>query len=328
MRNERSSSTGLRARYPALKISHCLLFIVLTVLLVPASRAHGLRLTHAKHLFDLTQNFRQPSDVAVSKDGNIFIADGVNNKIKVFSQSGKFLFSFGKGGAGNGEFNAPLGICVDDTGRVYVADSGNSRIQAFTSGGNYLGQIRLRLEGGTAPDPTDVAVDRSGKTLYAVDNDNHNIHVYSLATGKLTGIYGSPGEGAREFRYPFLISLDSEDYLYVVDVINTRVQVLNPEGLYVASIGRWGVEKGSFFRPKGVAHDNRDRIYVSDSYMGVIQVFDSMGEFHSAIGDPATNALRKFTTPTGIFIDNRNRLYVVEMFAEKVSVYQIEQDAE
>jgi tripartite motif-containing protein 71 len=91
-------------------------------------------------------------------------------------------------------------------------------------------------------------------------------------------------------------------------------------------IGGWGVEKGEFFRPKGVAVDRNNRIYVSDGYMGVIQVFRSTGEFYSAVGDITENKVKKFHTPAGIFIDDNNRLYVVEMFANRISVYNIEHD--
>ena len=111
-----------------------------------------------------------------------------------------------------------------------------------------------------------------------------------------------------------------------MDVINTRVQVLNPDGLFVTFIGGWGVEKGEFFRPKGVAIDQNNRVYVSDSYLGVIQIFDSEGEFYAVVSDPAKGTVKKFKTPTGLFIDNNNRLYVVEMFANRVSVYRIEGD--
>jgi streptogramin lyase len=112
--------------------------------------------------------------------------------------------------------------------------------------------------------------------------------------------------------------------LYVVDVINTRVQVLNSQGSFVAEIGGWGVEKGEFFRPKGVAVDKNNRVYVSDSYTGVIQVFESSGEFYGALGDPATGKVKKFRTPMGLFVDHNNRLYVVETLANKVGVYQLE----
>ncbi len=106
-------------------------------------------------------------------------------------------------------------------------------------------------------DPTDVAVDEARKRCYVVDNDNHRILVYDLTSLQLIGTYGTPGSEKRNFNYPFLIALDKDNYLYVVEVINTRVQVLNPEGLFVNFIGGWGVEQGEFYRPKGVALDQK-----------------------------------------------------------------------
>jgi DNA-binding beta-propeller fold protein YncE len=298
------------------------------ILIILADTAHGIRLTNIKHLYDITQNFSQPSDVSVSKEGLIYVVDGVNNKIKVFNYRGEFVFSFGRKGSGSGEFLFPLGIDIDSSGKVYIADSGNRRVQVFNPNGSFITQIKIPPKDGRASDPTDVAVDESRNRFYVVDNNNHYILVYDLLSLRLIDTYGAPGDRRREFRFPFLMTLDKDKYLYIVDVINTRVQVLNPDGLFVANIGGWGVEKGEFFRPKGIAIDKTNRVYVSDSYMGVIQVFKSTGEFYSAVGDPAKGEVKRFKTPTGIFIDNGNRLYVVEMFAEKVSVYSIEGDTE
>ena len=69
--------------------------------------------------------------------------------------------------------------------------------------------------------------------------------------------------------------------------------------------------------------DRSDRVYVSDSYMGVIQVFDPQGKFSGVLGETGKKSIRRFTTPTGLFIDAHNRLYVVEMQANRVGVYQI-----
>ncbi|HDH49834.1 MAG TPA: 6-bladed beta-propeller [Nitrospirae bacterium] len=80
-----------------------------------------IRLTNVKHLFDIKHNFSQPSDVAVSPDGSIYVVDGVNNRIKVFDNKGGFVFSFGGKGSGRGEFRAPLGIDINDSGWVYIA---------------------------------------------------------------------------------------------------------------------------------------------------------------------------------------------------------------
>jgi DNA-binding beta-propeller fold protein YncE len=298
-------------------------FIIFFLFLLSHTPAYGIKLTKVTHLFDITYHFSQPSDVAVSKEGLIYVVDGTNHKIKVFNQKGKFMFSFGRKGSREGELLFPLGIGIGDSGNIYIADSGNHRVQIFTKSGSYLNHFTIQPGNGVPSDPTDVAVNEEGNRVYVVDNDNHYILDYDLPTLVLIDTYGSPGMEDREFRYPFHMALDKYNYLYIVDVINTRVQLLNPDGLFVTTIGGWGVEKGEFFRPKGLAIDRENRVYVSDSYMGVIQVFESTGDFHSAIGDYEKDSVKKFTTPTGIFIDNNNRLYVVEMFAEKVSVYSI-----
>ncbi len=297
--------------------------IFLTAFVFPAAPAYAVKITGIKHLFDITHNFADPSAVAVSDSGNIFVLDGVNNKIKVFNHGGEYLTSYGKGGAGEGEFNQPLGIKVDSSGNIYVADSGNHRVVILDPEGKFKAQIKIPPKNVPA-DPTDVAIDEKRNRCYVVDNDNHYILVYNLSTLKLIDTYGGPGSEKRKFRYPFFMTLDKNGYLYIVEVINTRVQVLNPEGLFVAYIGGWGVEKGEFYRPKGIAIDSHNRVYVSDSYLGVIQVFSNIGDFISVVGDKKTGKVKKFETPVGICIDRSNRLYVVEMFADRVGVYSLE----
>ncbi|MBI4825986.1 MAG: NHL repeat-containing protein [Nitrospirae bacterium] len=315
-------------RYLSVANPSAILIIFLVSSFFLTGTAHAIKLTRVRHLFDISYNFSQPSDVAVSYNGLIYVVDGVNNKIKVFDHSGTYLYSFGRKGSRSGEFDFPMGIGIDNSGNVYIADSGNNRVQIFKSDGGFITEVEITSNDGITSDPTDVSVDESRGVFYVVDNNNHCILVYDLKTLKKINSYGVPGTEKLEFRYPFLMTLDNEKYLYVVDVINTRVQVLNPEGLFVEFIGAWGVEKGEFFRPKGIAIDSNKRIYVSDSYMGVIQVFDERGTFYSVIGDSTGKAVKKFKTPTGLFIDKNNRLYVVEMFGEKVSVFKLEDENE
>lgn len=287
------------------------------------SPGNALQLTRAVKLFDIHEGLVKPSDVAVSGQGRIYVVDGVNHAVRVFSPKGDSLFSFGSQGDGDGQFQYPLGIDIDRSGTVYIADSGNHRVQMFSARGEYLDKIAIGSETRHPADPTDVAVDASRRRCYVVDNDNHRIAVLDLSKKKVTRTYGTPGSGKLNFRYPFRIALNAEHYLYIVDVINTRVQVLNPEGLYVAYIGGWGVDVGEFFRPKGIAAALDGRIFVSDSYTGVIQIFNADGMFTSAVGQAATSEVRRFKTPTGLWVDERNKLYVVEMLANKVSVYQL-----
>jgi tripartite motif-containing protein 71 len=279
----------------------------------------------AKPLHTITANFNNPSDVVAGRNGQVYVLDGVNNKVKVFNQNGDFLFSFGETGTGKGSFTFPLGIGIDRGDRIFIADSGNHRVQIFSPEGNYLSHFSTETTKKQIKpsDPTDVVVDNSLKKCYISDNDNHWIFVYDLQKGAPITTYGTMGMEKKEFRFPFLLDIDQQDNLYVVEVINTRVTVLAPDGKHLSTIGDWGVEKGEFYRPKGVAVDAQKRVFVSDSYLGVIQVFNQDGKVLCVLKDESGSVI-KFVTPTGIFIDKKMRLYVVEMLANRVRVLQLQ----
>ena len=61
------------------------------------------------------------------------------------------------------------------------------------------------------------------------------------------------------------MAFDSKDNLYVVDTQNHRIQVFNPEGKYIQSIGKKGTGPGEFLLVHDVAIDDKDNIYVADS---------------------------------------------------------------
>ena len=268
--------------------------------------------------------FNMPSDAAVGRNGNLYVLDGVNHRVVVCDAEGQIQFQFGSRGSGLGQFAYPLGIAADPNGNIYVADSGNHRFQVFTAGGRPVEAVPLpAAASGIPPDPTDVAVDASRQRLYIVDNDNHSIHVYSLADHRFESVWGSPGQDQRQFRFPFLIDTSLDGYLFVVEPINTRVQVLNAEGKFVDFIGGWGIKPGQLFRPKGVAVCS-DRVYVTDSYLGHVQVFGRDGKFLGVLADAAGSPM-SFVTPTGIALDTkRNRLYVVELKAHRVCRVDLE----
>jgi NHL repeat len=293
------------------------------LLLLSAVSGTAVELTMVRHRFDISHNFRQPSDVTVNTEGNIFILDGVNHCVKVFNSGGQHLLTFGQRGENPGDFIYPLGFDIDRKGLLYVADTGNRRIQVFSEEGKFLSLFPVKSSGEKPADPTDIAVTADGTIGLVVDNDNHCIIKYDLVNGHFLARFGGPGIERMEFRYPFLAALYDDKYLHVVDVINTRVQVITTQGKFSGFIGGWGVEKGQFFRPKGVAVDRDGMVYVSDSYMGVIQVFTAEGHFDSVIGNPSTGEVERFHTPVGIFVDNNKRLYVVEMFSDRVRVFDM-----
>lgn len=265
-----------------------------------------------------------PSDAAVGPEGNLYVLDGVNHRIVVYDAEGQFRFQFGSHGSEPGQLLFPLGIATAPDGKVYVADSGNHRFQVFDSNGKLLDTVSLpNVLSGTPPDPTDVVADPNRQRLYITDNDNHHVLVYNLASRQFESIWGSPGQGERQFRFPFLMDISSQGYLFIVEPINTRVQVINHEGKFVNFIGGWGVKAGQLFRPKGIAVFE-DKVFVTDSYLGNVQVFSTRGDFLGVLAD-AAGAPIKFITPTGITIDKkRKRLYIVELKANRISRVDLE----
>ena len=277
----------------------------------------------ARQLFVIEADFLHPSDVAVGAQGRIYVLDGVNNRVAIFTSAGKFVSAFGVQGKGKGGLSSPLGIDVDKDGSVYVADSGNRLIQVFGPLGDFKFEFPVTVQDSPRPpDPVDVVLDEVKDRCYVIDNDNHRVLVYNRNGSRLLKIWGGSGEKPGEFQFPFLGALDNQSTLYVVDVLNTRVQAFNDEGRAMAYIGKWGVDRGQFYRPKGVTVDRKDRIYVSDSYLGVVQVFERFRKFLGVLGNGEKQMFR-FSTPVGIYIDDALRLYVVEMLLNRVSVYQV-----
>jgi len=259
--------------------------------------------------------------MAIAPNGDIYLVDGVNNRIIVVNSDGRWKFAFGSEGSGNGQFKIPLGIDISDSGQVFIADTGNHRIQVFDAGGKFLYMFTVKTGSPKIKsDPVDVAVSKLNNYLYVSDNDNHMIRVYSQ-NGKHEFEWGKFGEELGEFRYPGMMVLNEYNQIYIIDVLNTRVQKFDPFGEFEADIGSWGVLQGTFFRPKGVALDKKGRVFVSDSYMGVIQAFTDLGRFEGVVCDK--NHKRAFNTPVGIIIDKNDRLLVVEMRGNKITVLKL-----
>jgi hypothetical protein len=73
-----------------------------------------------------------PSDLAVDRRGNVFVADAAARpRIIKFDSRGRYLGATGRQGSRPGDLDRPHSIATDGIGNVYVADSGNARIQVF-----------------------------------------------------------------------------------------------------------------------------------------------------------------------------------------------------
>jgi DNA-binding beta-propeller fold protein YncE len=156
--------------------------------------------------------FNGMADLAVAKNGDIFIADGEgpNTRVVKFSKDGAFVKWWGGKGTEPGQFNVPHSIAIDAKGRLYVADRSNNRIQIFDSNGKFL---RQWTNFGT---PWGVFVKKD--LIYVVDGTANNcLLIANIKDGKIIDrIDGLSNATA--------VAVDSTGAIYVGEVNGTNVK--------------------------------------------------------------------------------------------------------
>ncbi|MCO5214924.1 MAG: TIGR03663 family protein [Thermomicrobiales bacterium] len=197
-------------------------------------------------------------------------------------------------GGGLGQLNAPMGIAVGSDGTIYVLNAGNARIDRYAADGTFLGvwtgqlESALQLSWNGYQGGTGLTVGPDG-LIYIADTWNHAVIVVS-SNGKVARILGNRGvttditdQGSVTdqpglFFGPRGIAV-SENFIYVTDTGNERVQVFTKDGTFVKSFGGYGSDDGQFIEPTGIAIAPDGSIWVADSGNGRLQVFTPEGDW-------------------------------------------------
>jgi DNA-binding beta-propeller fold protein YncE len=83
-----------------------------------------------------------PEDLAVDQQGNVYVADRVNNRIVKFDTNGNFLATIGTPGSqGQGQMSGPSDVSVDQQGNIYVLEA--NFLQKFDANGDFLAEWSL-----------------------------------------------------------------------------------------------------------------------------------------------------------------------------------------
>ncbi len=236
------------------------------------SHAHGKKIQSFGRHGSNEQQFRYPRGLTVDYEGNILVADSVNNRIQKFGLSGLFLrnvnkyLSFSFSGPLNIAFNFVSDIAFNSVNnKIYVLDCNNSRVVVLNSDFSFSSAFGKKGGGsGEFSNPHAIACDGSGE-VYVTDTDNHRTQVFS-SKGKLLRMFGN--------RDPTGIAIDANRGLvYVSDSGGHHISVFTSEGQFVSTFGKRGSELGEFNNPNGLAVSTDGILYVCDTKNNRVQCF-------------------------------------------------------
>jgi hypothetical protein len=227
------------------------------------------------------------------------------------------LFEFGSFGSGDGQFDELRGVEVDSSnGHIIVADRDNSRIQVFDSTGGFLFEFDGSLgAGSTFDEPKAVAVDGSGN-IYVADFESFSstglIQKFNSTGGFLLSFTVDAPRGVSVLSSGNIIVIDEED--------ESQIDVYNSTGTLQFSFNGTLGGGDLFDRPKGVAVDSSDKIYVADSFNDQVQIFNSAGSFLSKFGSFGSGD-GQFNLPIGIAVGSNGVIYVADEGNDRIQLF-------
>jgi trimeric autotransporter adhesin len=185
----------------------------------------------------LNASLNSPRAIALDADGNLYIADTKNHRIRkvngsgiIDSVAGRGMGVAGDGGPATGALlNFPAGVALDSSGNLYIADQGNGRVRVVGNDGF----IRTLAGADTPIDAAGVALDEAGG-LYVTDSANRRVFrvaadgARTLLAGTGQCCYegdGGPAASAR-LNHPWGIAVEPGGGVYVSDSGNNAIRYL------------------------------------------------------------------------------------------------------
>jgi sugar lactone lactonase YvrE len=294
--------------------------------------------------------------LAIDAQGNLYISDTANFRIRKVSSDGTIATIAGTGVQGTSGDGGPAedaqlgwvsGVAVDSGGSLYLADqyfagqSSSTRIRKISSDGTIntiSASAALALQ-----DVAGLATDAKGK-LYVADFAGDRV-VEVLPDGTIIpiagiGTPGFSGDGgpaiSAQLNFPFGLAFDATGNLYIADTLNSRIRKVALDGTINTVVGG-GSHDGVYTGPAtssalivayGIAVDPSGNLLIADTGQYLIRrvtggtittVAGNNNCCYGGDGGPALNAQFAFYPwGGGLALDNKGDLYIADTYNARV----------
>jgi uncharacterized protein (TIGR03437 family) len=260
----------------------------------------------------------RPTGVAIDGAGHIYVADSLNNRIRVaqsggnistFAGNGGYSYSGDGGPATSAQLNAPHGVAADSAGNYYIADSGNNVVRKVSASGAITtfagnGTAAFGGDGGAATSaqlngPQGVALDSAGNVYIS---DTGNSRVREVSGGNISTVAGSSAPGysgdggaatSAKLYSPVGLAFDAKGNLYIADTNNSAIRkVANGTISTIAGNGVQGYSgdggpalSARLNDPQGVTVDSAGNLYITDTLNYAIRQVSPNGNIATIAGN-------------------------------------------
>ncbi|MHC0037855.1 6-bladed beta-propeller [Pseudoneobacillus sp. C159] len=164
--------------------------------------------------------------------------------------------------------------------------------------------------------PMDAA--KIGEFLYVTDTNNKQVQVFDTS-GTSFFRFGQEGEGEGDFRFPYGITGDEKNNVYVADMYTGKISIFDSKGKFIKYFNEKDPKNSVIESPAGLRIvDNR--LYVTDIKKSSVFVFSLDGKKILEISY-AQNPEDKLAAPNAVTLDNDNNIYVSDSGNQRVIKY-------